>query len=63
MIAVCLTCQGQLCAQGAICRGLQGKAGVFGIRVLQTLPQRDGSVLDKLNQQLQKPRREGEEAR
>lgn len=47
-----LTCELQRAAQRALSRSQQGQTGVFGVRVLQTLHQRDGRVLHKLHQQL-----------
>lgn len=47
-----LTCELQRAAQRALGRSQQGQTGVFGVRVLQTLHQRDGRVLHKLHQQL-----------
>lgn len=55
-----LTCELQRGAQGALSRGQQRQAAVFGLRVLQTLHQWDGRVLHKLHQQLCDG--EGEEA-
>lgn len=55
-----LTCELQRGAQGALSRGQQRQAAVFGLRVLQTLHQWDGRVLHKLHQQLSDG--EGEEA-
>ena len=52
------TCELQRAAQGALSRGQQRQAGVFGLRVLQTLDQGDGRVLDKLHQQLMGRREE-----
>lgn len=49
-----LTCELQRAAQRAVCWRQQGEAGVFAIRVLQTLHQRDGCVLYKLHQQLKR---------
>lgn len=47
-----LTCELQRAAQRAVSWGQQRQAGVFGVRILQTLHQGDGRVLDKLHQQL-----------
>lgn len=49
-----LTCELQRATQRAVRRSQQRQAGVFGIRVLQTLHQWDGCVLDKLHQQLER---------
>ncbi len=47
-----LTCELQRAAQRALSWSQQRQAGVFGVRVLQALHQRDGCVLHKLHQQL-----------
>lgn len=51
------TCELQRAAQRALSRSQQRQTGVFGVRVLQTLHQRDGGVLHKLHQQLRRRRR------
>lgn len=51
------TCELQRAAQRALSRSQQRQTGVFGVRVLQTLHQRDGGVLHKLHQQLRRRKR------
>lgn len=53
-----LTCELEGAAQRALGWSQQRQAGVFGLRVLQTLHQRDGRVLHKLHQQLRAGRHE-----
>lgn len=49
-----LTCELQRATQLAVCWSQQRQAGVFGVGVLQTLHQRNGCVLHKLHQQLER---------